>query len=66
MRLKDIAASKTSGATYAEEIERVPKEEVEDVIKSFRLDGAIDVKTRRAKDGRWTVTATFEATELTT
>lgn len=66
MRLKDIATSKTSGATYAEEIERVPKEEVEDVIKSFRLDGAINVETRQAEDGSWTVTAAFEATELTT
>lgn len=44
---------------HVEKIEHVPDNQVDEVGKSFELDGAISVAKERVAENDWTVSATF-------
>ncbi len=38
----------------------IPAEKVEEIVKRFRLDGAVKIKVIRETDVTYTITATFQ------
>lgn len=44
---------------HVEKIEHVPDDQVDKVVKSFELDGAISVGKERVAENDWTVSAAF-------
>ena len=45
---------------HVERLTSIPDDKVDEVVRSFQLDGATKILREKEPDGTWTVTASFE------